>query len=749
MNLKRLFDIRQWQTSRRRTLEEIEEEFHFHLEQRALDSEAEGMEPAEARRDAERRFGNARRYREQGEKVLRGHARRQARASFVDGLMQDLRLAVRLAVRTPTVTGLAILALALGIGANTAVFSVIDAVLLPPSSHPDADRMVQLQLTGRPEEWAFGLPIPVDADRYFEYRDQTDAFEQLVAMMWWDGFTLEGQLRPTTTMFASDGLLDLLGVQPILGRRLSRDVDVRRAPARVNREMLLLYDLWQEKFGGDSTVVGRTVNFGGTWVEGNDIPRTIVGVLPPGFQLPPMSLQFPTDIPSLSTSPEWAAGYGVVLPLSEAFWDRAWKRYSFTVLGKLREDSSLELARIQLEVISARVAAQYPDEAPLAPLLTAIKGLPRVFYGRQLFLLWAVVVSVLLIACLNVASLVFARTAARDGELAIRYSLGGARRRIVRQLVTESVLLATVGAALGVALAWAGTRVAVALFPGSMWGLADATINGPVLGVTVLLSLTTVLLFGWAPAVVASRVNLADRLKGIARGFTQSSGRIFYWLVASEVALALALFLGAGLLLNSFIRLTRVELGFDRENMLAVSIDFPRAQVSKYGTDEGQIPMVNVHERLIAAVEAIPGVTGSSIHVGPGVLPLRYRHGNFSRITVEDRHRPGAEQGLSARWGNVSPGYFELMGIPLLTGRAFGPQDMSGYEDVAVISESAAREFWPGADPLGKRLTWGVQDPDNEINDRYFPIPNRLFTVVGAGLLREHGGAADHGAGVA
>ncbi len=726
MNLKRLFDIRRWLPSRRRTRDEIDEEFHFHLQQRALDSEAEGMDPAEARRDAEQRFGDIRHYREQGEKVLHGHARRQARASFADGLMQDFRLAFRLALRTPTVTGLAILALALGIGANTAVFSVMEAVLLPSFDHPDADRMVQLNTTGLQEAWAQGRAVPLSADRYFEYRDQTDAFEQLVAVSF-GNLLLEGQLRTTLSLTASDGFLDLLGVQPLLGRGLSRDVDVRRGPASTfspgtsNLEMLLTYDFWQEKFGGDSTVVGRTVNFGATR-EGDPIPRRIVGVLPPGFQFPPMRVGR-----SLRT-----VGFAAVLPLSEGFWVRDVRNYNpFFVLGKLREDSSLEQARTQLEAVAARIGAQYPDEATIVPLLTPIRELPRVFYGRSLLLLWAIVVSVLLIACLNVASLVLARTAARDGELAVRYSLGGARRRIVRQLVTESVLLAAVGGALGVALAWAGTRAAVALFPGSMRGLADATINGSVLGITVLLSLTTVLLFGWAPAVLASRVNLAERLKGISRGFTLSSGRIFQWLVATEVALALVLFLGAGLLLNSFIRLTSVELGFDRDHVLAVTVDLPRAQISKYGTGEGQIPVGDVHDRLIAAVEAIPGVTGSSILVGSrrAGLPLVGRGG--TDITVEDRHRPGVEQGLSGFfWTNVSPGYFELMGIPLLAGRTFGPQDMSGTEDVAVISESAALKFWPGADPLGKRLTWGQQDLENEIYDRRY-YNHRLFTVVG------------------
>jgi len=197
-------------------------------------------------------------------------------------------------------------------------------------------------------------------------------------------------------------------------------------------------------------------------------------------------------------------------------------------------------------------------------------------------------------------------------------------------------------------------------------------------------------------------------------------------LVVAEVALALVLFLGAGLLLNSFIRLTSTELGFDHDQLLVVGISLADVRVSKYGNGEGQIPEVEVHERVMAAVEAIPGITGSSM-ASYFALPLQGWH---MEVTVEDRHRPGAEVGLNARWGYVSPGYFGLMGIPVLAGRVFGPQDMSGQEDVAVVSESAAREFWPDADPLGKRLTWGHQDLDNEFDDLRDPPP-RIYTVVG------------------
>jgi putative ABC transport system permease protein len=720
---KRLFDRRWWNLSRREILADIDEEFRLHLEMRAEVSEAEGMLPEAAQQDAELRFGDYGSLRERGARILLKRERTRARASFVDGLVQDLRFAIRMALRTPTVTGLAVIALALGIGANTAMFSVVDAVLRPNSSIPDADRIVVLTLTG---DYAGGVRGGVGADRYFDYRDNTDAFEQFLGFQI-RYFLLEGSLRASVGLIAPAELFDLLGVQPILGRTFSREEYFSKAPTGENLEMLLTYDTWQGKFGGDSAVVGRVVHFDPQFnssrimarraalgVEDTSWPaRTIVGVLPRGFQLPLIGAHGSLD----------RLSFEAVVPFSEGKWVRDDRRLHVgPILGKLREDFSLEQARAQFATVDARIGAQYPDEATYAAQLDPITKLPRVYYGRALLLLWAVIVSILLIACLNVASLVLARTVTRDGESAIRYSLGGGRRRIVRQLVTESLLLAAAGGAVGVGVGWASTRAAVALFPGSMHGLAEASINLSVLGTTVLLSLATVLFFGLAPAVAASRVNLVERLKGISRGYSLNSSRIFHWLVGIEVALALVLFLGTGLLLNSFIRLSSIELGFDPDQILAVRISLPEPEVSKYGNGEEQIPEVDLHDRIMESVEAIPGVSGSSIATW-AAFPLQ---GGNIPIAVEGR----ADHRLDGNWGYVSPGYFGLMGIPLLAGRAFGPPDMSDQENVAVVSASAARKFWPDADPLGKRLGWGYYAVDNENPDDLFS-ESTIYTVVG------------------
>lgn len=387
-------------------------------------------------------------------------------------------------------------------------------------------------------------------------------------------------------------------------------------------------------------------------------------------------------------------------------------------------------AQAQLETVAKRIGAAFPNEAGHVPLVTPITALPTVVYGRAITLLWAVVACVLLIACLNVAALLLARTAAREREFAIRSSLGGTRRRVARQLLTESLLFALAGAALGVALAWAGTKTAVALFPGSVRGLADTHMDGPVLGATLLLSLATVLLFGWAPVLVASRVDLSTRLKAAGRSLSLGSGRLLGSLVTIEVAIALMLIVGAGLMFNSFVRLTHVTPGFQRENVLVVGVDLPSGRVSKYGRRADHIPMMNLFDQVIASVGTVPGVSQVAVAAGTGRgIPLNAA--TPSAITVEDRHRPGTVDSLTAVSTRVGVGYFDVMGIPLLAGRTFGPGDNDGDSPpVALVSESAAREFWPGGDPLGQRFTWGLQDLDNGVNDPRF-IPPVLYSVVG------------------
>ena len=711
MSLRRLFDIHRWRPSRSNTRDEIDEEFRFHLEQRVLDSVAEGIEPEEARRDAERRFGDTRRYREQGEKVLNGHVRTQARASFVESVIQDVRVATRVAARTPLVTTLAITALALGIGANTVVFSVVEAVLLPAPGIPDADRVVQVQTMRA------GRAVSQVPDRYFEYRDQTTAFDKFEAF-YWDLYLLEGMLRPTMTLVASDGLLDLLGVEPFLGRTLSPSPDVRRAPAGLSSEMMLAHDFWLGHFGGDSTVVGRTVRFGNAPGSDELILRTIVGVLPPGFDLPPHIRGGDLEIGP-------ARELRAVIPLSEGLWDRDRRVTAFFALARLKEESTLEGAQSQVEVVSTQIGAAHPDEAEYVPLVTPITTLPNMVYGRAIGMLWAVVVSVLLIACLNVAALLLARTSTRDGEFAVRSSLGGAGARVARQLLTESLLLALAGATLGIGLAWAGTRTAIALFPGAVLGLSEAGINGTVLGATLVLTVTTVLLFGWAPLLIASRTDVSARLKAAGRGVALGPGRLLGSLVVVEVALALGLFGGAALLLNSFVRLTQVELGFDEDNVLVLGVGLPGPQMSKYGEGASRTPIHDLYEQVFASVQAVPGVRQVALGAGSGWgVPLMTA--TATRLTVEDRHGPGREEGLRAVWSLVGAEYFDVMGIPVMAGRVFTPED----EYLAVVSESAAREFWPGQDPIGKRFTYGWQDLDNAVNDPRY-LPPQLGSVIG------------------
>lgn len=715
--LKRVFDLRRWRRSRQDLLSEIEEEFAFHLEMDAAHQASKGASESEALAEAKRLFGDYRRYRDEGAQILWRQARRQARAGFVDQTVQDIRVALRMARRTPLVTAFTVLALALGIGANTAVFSVLHAMLLPPLPFPDADRLVQVQMwePDRPD-----APVDLAAARYFEIRDRATAFERLEAFKM-DGFLLEGATRFTTVMGVSNGLFSLLGVEPYLGRLLSPSLDVEQAPAGVNPEMLLSYDLWRDHFGGDSTVVGRTVRME-HWadVDAAKIPRVVVGVLPPDFRSPPLRQR----------QGLWPTSALAFVPLSEGWWWTKWQWPAFTTIGTLWPGVTLEEARSEAVSIAAEQAAMYGDDPDARFELNRVSALPRVVFGRVLTLLWSTVVAVLLIACLNVACLLLARASVREGEFAVRAALGGDKGRIVRQLLTESAVTALVGASLGLLLAWGGLRTAIALFPGDVFGLKSAGLNGFVLAATLALSLATVLLFGWAPLLVATRASLLDRLKGVRGGGSSVSARLLNGLVAAEVSLVIVLLTSAGLLATSFLRLTRVELGFEPENVLVVKGDIALPEVSKYGAGEGQTPMTSWYERTLEAARELPGVVevaGFSPSGGPG-LPLG--RGEYVRVTVEDRHRPGAEDGLAATWANISPGYFKLMDIPALSGRTFTPEDRVGAPLVAVVSESAARKFWPGRNPLGRRLTYGHQDLDNGIFDTSVPLPV-LFTVVG------------------
>ncbi len=634
-----------------------------------------------------------------------------------DGFLQDLRVAIRVSLRTPMVTGLAVIAIALGIGANTAVFSVIHAVLVPRLDYREADRLVQVG-TWIPSSGP-DSPYLVMAERYFEYRDQASAFEALVAVKW-EGYVLEGASRFTNVLAVGNGFFSMFGIQPFLGRTLSPSPDVQVGMAGVNLEMMLSYELWQSRFGGDSTVVGRTVVLD-HWGAEDDAHnrRTIVGVLPPGF-VPPRYRARQRLVGGTAEA---------VVPLSEARWFGSQPNsFPFNVFGRLRPGVSPPDAEAQLQAISDRLASEFPGEAELRVQVTPLSALSRSLYGRPMSLLWGVVGAVLLIACLNVACLMLARSASRDGEFAVRASLGAPPGRVARQLITESLLIAAAGALLGLLLAAAGTRGVIALFPGSIAGLSRVAINGPVLLVTLLLSLVTVGLFGWAPPLVASRVDLAERLKGVFGRASMGSGRLLRALVGVEAALALVLFIGAGLFLNSFVRLTRVETGFDIENVLAIRTERAPDFMSRYGSDANQIPVTVLHDRMREAVRGLPGVESVAIVAGPNGIPFtRYE---VNAVTVEDRHRAGSEDNLEATWTNVDPSYFDVMGVPLLTGSTFSSGEVAEGALVAIVSESAARRFWPGAVPLGKVITYGHQDLDAGVVDTRYPLP-RLYTVVG------------------
>lgn len=746
MNLKRFFDIRQWQTSRRRTLNEIDEEFHFHLQQRALDSEAEGMDPAEARRDAARRFGNTRRYREQGEKVLRRHARKQARASFTDGLAQDLSFAIRALRRKPGFTAAAVLTLALGIGANAAMFGVIKTVVLGPLPFKAPDRVVQLWDL-RPNQQQ-GVESTISRANFRDYESRNEVFSHVAAVRPNLLYTEGGDRpAPVVALHASADLFDMMGVVPTRGRTFRAEEDLEG----VGPVVLLTHAYWLREFGGEE-VIGQAISLRrwgspqrGKW---GTAQYEIIGVLPPDFRVPPLRM---------------GAGYGVwtepevLLPMGLWTWGRGNRgMYSIRTLAQLRDGVTLEQAQANLQAIATGIAESDPQtETGIEVTVVPVGDLLRRQYGVALGFLWGATALVLLVACANVASLLLGWGVARERELAVRAALGAGARRIFSQLLTEAAVLAGAAGVLGVLLAYWGIAALKILTPAGVHRLDEVSLDVGVLGFTLGVSLATVLLVGLWPAVRGARRHSSEVLKAGGRGATLARTRSLRALVTAEVALSMVLLAGAGLMLQSFWNLVRVDTGIRGEGVVHVDIRIPHEQLSKYKGDAGQ---AELYRMLRDRVEAIPGVTGFA---RSEFVPLSGREPSGTAVTMADRPRPAAGERIGVDWRFVSPGYFRTLGIQLLAGRTFDagqweagfttprparrdPPDLSRHlvPNSVVISAGMARTFWPGESPLGKIFYWGDQDPDvvaqtlgvvqhSEQWDSRYPVPPVPLEVIG------------------
>jgi putative ABC transport system permease protein len=585
----------------------------------------------------------------------------------MDTLLQDLRYALRAMRRTPGFTAVALLTLALGIGANAAIFSVINAVLLRPLPFSEPDRLVGVFSLMQGER------AVLSPRNFLDVREQSKSFGALAAY-YPDGFALSGGGEPEHLdgVRATADFFRVLGVKPLVGRTFRPD---ENQPGR-ERVAVLGYDLWQRRFGGDRGLVGRTVTLEG-------LPYVVVGVMPQGFAYPEKREMW---VPiAFDTSFTGQSNRGA---------------YYISAIGRLAPGATPERAAAEVAGIAGRLARAYPEAnagvgGTALPLAEALVGGIR----GSLLVLLAAVGLVMLIACANLANLLLSRAAARQGEMAVRVALGAGRRRIVRQMLTESVALSLAGAALGLVVARWGAAFLVSLKPRGIPRLDGVGVDGTVVAYTAGVAVLTGILFGLAPALQAARgqVALALREGGRGMGAGRGSSRVRGALVVAEMALAVMLLAGAGLLIRSFAALRVVDPGFRTAHALTFRVALPDSRYAKDPQVDG------FYSRLLEETRALPGAA----QVGAvSALPLSGSSFNFS-FTVDGRPKPapGTEESLETR--AITPGYLAAMGIPVLRGRGFTESDRAGAPPVMLLSRSAARRFFPGEDPLGKRIVLG------------------------------------------
>jgi putative ABC transport system permease protein len=598
----------------------------------------------------------------------------------LETLWQDLYYGARMLSKKPGFSAIAVLTLALGIGANTAIFSVVNAVLLEPLPFAEPDALLAVgqntsQNRARLSQFSFR--------NFADFRDRSRSFERLAAY-YNTNFTLTGEreaVRLMGTVVTAD-LFPLLRVSPALGRSFLPEEDAAGGGPG-GRPAIVSWECWQQHFGGDANVVGRAVDL-------NNSRFTIVGVMPAGFTFPIQPQ--PTEVwVTTALDNERPVNPGSIM-IARGY--LGWR-----VIARLKPGVGREQAQSEAEVIAAGLAAEFPDinkdmGIGVRPLLESLVGSLR----PTLLLLLGAVGCVLLIACVNVANLLLERAISRQREIRVRLAIGAGRWRITRQLLTESVLLAGLGGAAGAVLAVWGTDLIVALSPEGIARITETRVDARVLAFTGFISLATGVAFGLAPALVISGTNLAASLREGARGATAGvhTNRTRSLLVIVEVALALVLLVGAGLLIQSFVRLQHVALGFDPRDALTFNVAMP--------TDSNTSPrqIAGFYQQLTERLRALPGVVNASVVFQ---LPLS-GSGATTGLTIEGQatHPSDRPNGLIHI---VDPEYFRTMGIPVLKGRAFTERDDSSSAPVLIINSALARQHFPNEDPIGRRIAPG------------------------------------------
>jgi len=651
---------------RRRERElQLDEEIAGHLAMATRDRVARGQSPREAEAAAKRELGN--------EALIKEVTREKWGWPSLERMLQDARYAVRLLRRSPAFTLVAVATLGLGIGANTAIFSVVHGVLLRPLPFPESGRIVALQtLITRPVRHAASGSYP----DFFDWRSQSKSFEAMASRRG-VGFTLTGtaQASHVQAQAVSSDFLSVLRAAPLLGRGFLPEDD--RPGARV---ALLAHAFWLSRFGADPGIVGKTIGLDGR-------EHTVIGVMPPGVQFP--LDEAPSDLwTSIAMDAEgdepWTANRGLT---------------TLDVVGRLKPGVSLAAAQAETNGIARNLARQYPDdnrdrdEIRVQPELERIVGDVR----APLLVLLGAVGGILLIACANVASLLTARASARRRELALRAALGAGRGRVLRQLLTESLILSLLGGGAGLLLAAGGMRLLLRFSPERIPRLEQVGLDGTVLAFTFGVSLLTGLLFGAAPALRLARADLWTRLQEGGRGGEEpGSNRFRSGLVVAQTAIAVILLTGAMLLLESFRRLRSVDPGFSAENVTTFHLSLPEPE---YDVARQR----RFYDELLGSIRRRPGVRSAA-----AIFPVPF---GTSRIgisfTIEGRPVAKADE-PAAEYRQVSPGYFETLRIPILSGRDFTDRDGPDSPPVVIVNAAFARTFFRGESAVGRRIHPGV-----------------------------------------
>jgi predicted permease len=646
--------------------QELDEELRFHFFREVEKYMNQGMTEEEARRKARLAFG--------GHEQVKEDCRDARGTGFIELTLDDARYAFRQLRMNPVFALVMILTLALSIGANSAIFSVIDGVLLKKLPYPQADRLMRIFLSS-PEYPKF----PLNPFDFLDFRARNHSFDAIAAFTRGDvQISGDGEPVKLNGFGITSGYFRVMGIEPEMGREFDYKAEI---PGN-GLQVILSDRLWRTRFGADPQIIGRKLTL-------NAQPFTVIGVMPAGAEHPGNEYH--------------AVAYGETVdvwwPFSFAGNSNNRGSHFIEGIGRLKAGVSPDQARAEMSAIMAQLGREHPNgdsgwKVLVIPLYTEIVGKSR----QMLLVLLGAVGIVLLIACANAANLLMARAAARQREIAVRLAMGAPRLRIIRQLLTESLLISCAGGLLGLLLAFGGVRTLVSLLPADFPRANDIHVSWPVLVFTLVVSLLTGILFGLAPAMQASHTDLKEGLQKGGRSTTASrqQGRLRNALVVAEVGLASVLLIGAGLMLRTFLNLSNLNPGFHGDHVLTATLSLPHI---KYKTNE---QTAQFYDRLATELNMLPGIEGA----GAGSdLPWTGYDENAGGFMLEGR-KPVPGQELHARYHMATPGYFSAMGIPLLKGRFFNEGDKTGAPWVLIINHAMAQKYWPGEDVLGKRITF-------------------------------------------